>query len=57
MMRPTGGWWLLQVAKLPLRTLEAHFGDRATWIHDAVRGISDDPVQVSHNVCIIRTDP
>lgn len=38
--------WKLQVAKLPLRTLEARFGKRATWIHDAVRGISDDPVQV-----------
>ena len=37
----------LQVAKLPLQTLEARFGDRASWIHDAVRGISDEPVQVS----------
>jgi nucleotidyltransferase/DNA polymerase involved in DNA repair len=43
---------LLQVAKLPMQTLEARFGDRASWIHDAVRGISDEPVQVSAGLVV-----
>lgn len=45
-MRPEVCTTLCQVAKLPFHVLEARFGERAAWIADAVRGISDDPVQV-----------
>ena len=35
-----------QVAAIPFQQLQQRFGDRATFIANCVRGISDEPVQV-----------